>query len=149
MTNNTLVYGTCALAPRLETAGRTLEVIAGTAPQYVERPQKPSSDAVHPRASLCAPMKPAVARALFVASVLLVLACAIPLGAQAISARLGAAATPSVQVNVEPGDSLWSLAREHPIPGLSTNEVVSRIRELNDLDSSLLRPGEQLMVPQT
>lgn len=148
MTNNTLVYGTCALAPRLETAGRTLEVIARTAPQHVEQPQKPSSDTVHPRAFLCASMKPAVARALFVASVLLVLACAIPLGAQAISARAGAAAIPSVQVNVEPGDSLWSLAREYPIAGLSTNEVVSRIRELNDLDSSLLRSGEQLMVPQ-
>lgn len=148
MANNTLVYGTCALAPRPETARCTLEVIAGTAPQHVERPQKPGPDAAPSRTSLCAPMNLVVARALFIASALLVSACAIPLGAQAISARLGAAATPSIQVDVEPGDSLWSLAREYPVAGLSTNEVVSRIRELNDLDSSLLRPGEQLMVPR-
>lgn len=148
MTNNTLVYGTCALAPRPETARCTLEVIEGTAPQHVEQLQKLRPDAALPRTSLRTPMKPTVARALFIASVLFVLVCAIPLGAQAISARAGAAAAPSIQVDVEPGDSLWSLAREHPIAGLSTNEVVSRIRELNDLDGSLLRPGEQLMVPQ-
>lgn len=148
MANNTLVYGTCALAPRPETARCTLEVIAGTAPQHVEQLQKPRPDAAPSRTSLCAPMSLVVARALFIASALPVSVCAIPLGVQAISARLGAVATPSIQVDVEPGDSLWSLAREYPIAGLSTNEVVNRIRELNDLDSSLLHPGEQLMVPQ-
>jgi hypothetical protein len=43
--------------------------------------------------------------------------------------------------------TLWDLAREHPIPGLSTAETVSLIRERNGMADASLAVGESLEVP--
>ncbi len=48
---------------------------------------------------------------------------------------------------VEVGDTLWDIARRHPIPGLSTAKTVAFIRGANGLDSSDLAPGAVLIVP--
>ena len=52
----------------------------------------------------------------------------------------------TVDYLVRPGDTLWTIAE-----GVSVNEdirgVVSEIRNLNDLDSSLIIPGQKLTVP--
>ena len=58
---------------------------------------------------------------------------------------------PSVEyttsVRIAPGDSLWRLARAHPIPGLDTASTVDVIRRLNRLDSASLVVGSTLRVP--
>lgn len=50
-------------------------------------------------------------------------------------------------IRVAPSETLWHLAAEHPIPGLSTGETVEAIKALNDLDSSALPVGEVVLVP--
>ena len=50
-------------------------------------------------------------------------------------------------VTVLPGDSLWQIAQEHPVPGLTTDELVHVIREDNRLASTELQAGMQLEVP--
>ena len=50
-------------------------------------------------------------------------------------------------VTVLPGDSLWQIAQEHPVPGLTTDELVHVIREDNCLASAELQVGMQLEIP--
>lgn len=49
-------------------------------------------------------------------------------------------------VVVEPGDSLWLIAREIA-PAESPADVVSLLRAANDLGTQPLRPGQVLVVP--
>ena len=44
-------------------------------------------------------------------------------------------------------DSLWSLAQEHPVDGLSTQETSDMIRSVNHLDRGSLDAGAVLKVP--
>lgn len=48
---------------------------------------------------------------------------------------------------VQPGDSLWSLAEEYPIEGLSTQETSDMIRNVNHLEHGSLAAGAYLKVP--
>ena len=50
-------------------------------------------------------------------------------------------------VRVQPGDSLWSLAQEPPIEGLSTQETSDMIRSVNHLERGSLDAGAHLKVP--
>ena len=50
-------------------------------------------------------------------------------------------------VRVQSGDSLWSLAQEHPIEGLSTQETSDMIRNVNHLEHGALDAGAHLKVP--
>ena len=50
-------------------------------------------------------------------------------------------------VRVQSGDSLWSLAQEHPIDGLSTQETSDMIRSVNHLERGSLDAGAVLKVP--
>lgn len=50
-------------------------------------------------------------------------------------------------VRVQSGDSLWSLAQEHPIEGLSTQETSDMIRNVNHLEHGSLDVGAHLIVP--
>lgn len=50
-------------------------------------------------------------------------------------------------VRVRSGDSLWSLAQEHPIEGLSTQEASDMIRNVNHLEHGSLDAGAHLKVP--
>ena len=50
-------------------------------------------------------------------------------------------------VLVQPGDSLWSLAEEYPIEGLSTQETSDMIRSVNHLEHGSLAAGAHLKVP--
>ncbi|GAA4829994.1 LysM peptidoglycan-binding domain-containing protein [Garicola koreensis] len=52
----------------------------------------------------------------------------------------------AVEVAVDPGDTLWSLAQDAPTDD-DVREVMAAITELNNLDSSQLQPGEVLHVP--
>ena len=53
----------------------------------------------------------------------------------------------SAQVLVRPGDTIWSIARDHPVDGFSTNEIVSYICEVNDLSSDVIHAGTRLTIP--
>ncbi len=50
-------------------------------------------------------------------------------------------------IRVQHGDSLWSLAEEYPIEGLSTQETSDMIRNVNHLEHGSLAAGAYLKVP--
>lgn len=54
--------------------------------------------------------------------------------------------TPTQYVEVFEGDSLWTLAEEHPVSGMTTQETTELIRAWNDLDHATLQPGMELIV---
>lgn len=50
-------------------------------------------------------------------------------------------------VSVDPSGTLWEIAAEHPVEGLSTAQTVDLIRDENGLASSTLHTGQTLVVP--
>lgn len=48
---------------------------------------------------------------------------------------------------VQEGDSLWGLSEEHPVYGMTTREVVRLVFERNALATSVIQPGQTLLVP--
>ncbi len=51
-------------------------------------------------------------------------------------------------VRVQGGDTLWSLASEHPVKGLSTAQTADLIAEVNGLDGAhVLQAGSMISVP--
>ena len=86
-------------------------------------------------------------RAILLAFVALVLICS-PLFAWSVS-RPGsvAPAAPVVRVVVQPGDTLWGIAREYGPTREDVRRIVYRIKQANRLDTSLIHPGDVLLVP--
>ena len=67
--------------------------------------------------------------------------------AEAAPEPTAAQSAPAVQLaTVQPGESLWTLARRIA-PDNDTREVVAQIRRLNDLSSPHLQAGQQLVLP--
>lgn len=83
------------------------------------------------------------------AAVVLMLCAAFLFVSAGISARQGQAleTIPTISVTVHGGDSLWSLAEEHPVTGYSTQEVVTWIKACNSLDSANIQAGQAILVP--
>jgi len=52
-----------------------------------------------------------------------------------------------IPVRIEAGDSLWSLARTHPVDGLTTAETAELLAEINGLGDPSLRAGAEILVP--
>lgn len=52
----------------------------------------------------------------------------------------------TVEVVVQAGDSLWSIA-ERVAPERDPREVVTAVRELNGLRSNLIQPGQVVLLP--
>jgi Tfp pilus assembly protein FimV len=50
-------------------------------------------------------------------------------------------------IRVRTGESLWSVARSHPVEGLSTAQTVQLIVELNRLEGQALIAGTDIRVP--
>ena len=76
---------------------------------------------------------------------------AVLFGAFSLGRSVSEAAPPSAQpaqhlVTVQQGDSLWTLA-QRVAPDNDPREVVALIRDLNDLSSAGLTPGQQLVLP--
>lgn len=63
------------------------------------------------------------------------------------SERMAAASARRTEVSVAQGDSLWSLASEHPVEGLDTAKTVALIRDWNGLANGALSVGAVLTVP--
>lgn len=77
-----------------------------------------------------------------VATVLLVAAAAAP----TVS---GASTSPATRrVRVAASDTLWSIARAHPVEGMTSAQVVAEMRRLNHLDTvAAIQPGAVISVP--
>lgn len=83
--------------------------------------------------------------ALLALSALLLTAFAF--GRSVSEAAVAPQARPSLgQVTVQPGDTLWGLARQ-TAPGQDPREVVAQLRRLNHLESAGLQAGQQLLLP--
>lgn len=48
---------------------------------------------------------------------------------------------------VEPGDTLWDLAAGVTVAGSDVRATLADIREVNDLSSSMIQPGQILLLP--
>lgn len=62
----------------------------------------------------------------------------------------GHSATPKFEthsIKVKAGDTLWSVARSHPIPGLGTAQTVEAIADLNGVTEGDIQAGSTLIVP--
>jgi len=47
------------------------------------------------------------------------------------------------------GDTLWTIARAHPVPGLTTAQSVEVIATLNDLETANIPAGVSVQVPDS
>lgn len=53
-----------------------------------------------------------------------------------------------VSYTVEPGDTLWSISGEITPTGGDVRETILAVRDLNDLDASIIHPGQVLRLPE-
>jgi LysM repeat protein len=75
-----------------------------------------------------------------------VLALSIVFGSGSVATGDRGASPATTTVVVTDGASLWSIADEIAAPG-ETREVMYEIERLNELESSVLVPGQTLVVP--
>jgi LysM repeat protein len=87
-------------------------------------------------------------RALLLAALVVLLFAAFSLGRAATGAATAAGGVvPAVeQTTVQPGDTLWAVARRIA-PDHDPRPVVEQIRRLNGLTSAELYAGQQLLLP--
>jgi LysM repeat protein len=82
-------------------------------------------------------------------ALLVALVTAVVAGVPSVSAGDTPAVPATASVVVQPGQTLWSVARE-VAPGADVRETVARIKDLNNLSgpsSDVVVPGQQLVVP--
>ena len=146
MNTTDMVQGNLAL--KLETpAAPAFTVVKGGRSGFQTLPGKPARSQRVAAASAPVALKASTIIALAVSLTLFFV-----LAASIFSARHAAYAE-SVSnvtyetVRVQSGDSLWSLAQEHPIEGLSTQETSDMIRSVNHLEHGSLDAGAHLKVP--
>lgn len=143
MTSNTnLVYGNLALDQGPLIAHRGFEVL--DCGRIEPAPSHRGGRAPHANGG-------AHSLAMCVACLVLVIA-SIALGLSILGTMAGARGSAlsnieTTSINVSSGDSLWSIAEDHGIEGLSTRDVSDFIREANGLESATLHPGMSLVVP--
>lgn len=53
----------------------------------------------------------------------------------------------SVDYRVQAGDTLWDIAREHGPEGEDPRAVVHTIQKMNELEGSVIQPGQVLSIP--
>ena len=78
------------------------------------------------------------------------LAAAIAIGAAGgVASALNEPVSASgITVTVATGDTLWSIAAEHTDSAAQTQEYVTALISLNDLDSATLQVGQALQLPE-
>ncbi len=70
------------------------------------------------------------------------------LGATAMSSQADVSPAAPITVVVQPGDTLWDLARAHAPAGVATMEYVMRVEADNGVRAAVLLPGSVLRLPQ-
>ena len=141
-----MVQGNLAL--KLETpAAPAFTVVKGGRSSFQTLPGKPAHSQRVAKTSAPAALKVSTIVALAVALTLFfVLATSIFCARHAAYAESVSNVTYET-VRVQSGDSLWSLAQEHPIEGLSTQETSDMIRDVNHLEHGSLDASAHLKVP--
>ena len=146
MNATNMVQGNLAL--KLETpAAPAFTVVKGGRSGYQPLPVK----SARPQYALAAPT-PAALNVSTIVAVAVALTLFFVLATSVFSARHAAYAESVSNVTyetirVQPGDSLWSLAEEYPIEGLSTQETSDMIRNVNHLEHGSLAASAHLKVP--
>ncbi|MCW2615279.1 MAG: LysM peptidoglycan-binding protein [Frankiales bacterium] len=88
-------------------------------------------------------------RALLLVALVAVLLAAFSLGranSQAASTATGPSQATVEQITVQPGESLWAVARRIA-PENDPREVMAQILRLNELTDAELQVGQQLLLP--
>ena len=85
-------------------------------------------------------------RLVFLLLLALVAVTAFSLGRASSSSASGGPVVSRRSVVVQPGETLWQIARR-AAPGTDPRETVDRIADLNDLESATVRPGQRLVIP--
>lgn len=146
MNATNMVQGNLAL--KLETSAEpTFTVVQGGRSGFQPLTVKPSRN----QQAVVAPT-PAALKVSTIVAVAVALTLFFVLATSVFSARHAAYAESVSNVTyetirVQPGDSLWSLAEEYPIEGLSTQETSDMIRNVNHLEHGSLAAGAHLKVP--
>ena len=102
--------------------------------------------------TLAAPLAPAPVRLTRRGRLTVVLlALVVALGAFALGTGRSQAGSPedrmaTERVVVQPGQTLWAVASD-ALPELDPREAIAEIRALNGLQTSVVHPGQALLVP--
>ncbi|UNC91904.1 LysM peptidoglycan-binding domain-containing protein [Candidatus Contubernalis alkaliaceticus] len=51
-------------------------------------------------------------------------------------------------VEVQKGDTIWGIAKNHKEPGKDIRSLVFEIRKINSLDDACIYPGQELIIPK-
>lgn len=51
------------------------------------------------------------------------------------------------KVTVYPGDTLWGIASKYNTENSDVRKVIDKIRKINKLDTAVIIPGQQLLIP--
>lgn len=141
-----MVQGNLAL--KLEApAVPAFTVVKGGRPGFQTPPGKPVRSQCVATTSAPVALKASTIVALAVAFTLFFVLATSIFGARHAAYAESASNVTYETVRVQSGDSLWSLAQEHPIEGLSTQETSDMIRNVNHLEHGSLDAGAHLKVP--
>ncbi|MCH3943169.1 MAG: LysM peptidoglycan-binding domain-containing protein [Atopobiaceae bacterium] len=149
MSATAYVFGTAAveLAPEHD-----LRLVPGCRPQEPvgrgARRHGPSPSAAPSGCRVAVPSLPPTLVALAVSAVILLGAFSVGSSLEASAGIPANADVPTASVVVSSGDSLWTLAQEHPVSGYSTSQTVRYIESSNSLGSATITPGQTLRVPR-
>jgi len=99
-----------------------------------------------------APRKPPMSRAVpstrtLEWAALLIIALLLLVGLVSTSGRQASMPFQSQSLKVQTGDTLWTLAAQHPVEGMSTAEVADMLAKENGLAGCSLVPGQVIVVP--
>ncbi len=78
----------------------------------------------------------------------LLLTVFIIFGASMIFSSGGAADVPDyTKIMVQPNDTLWKIARNHLPAGMDIREFIFVIKKVNNVQNSIIHPGDILLLP--
>jgi hypothetical protein len=83
----------------------------------------------------------------YIAVIILITAASIALAMSRISDPAERQLAAYREIVVQPGDTLWDLARENSLAGADLRRAVYEIRTLNGLADAEIRPGQRLLLP--
>lgn len=127
--------------------GTLFEASAHRDVHAMERPAAKAAYAGETRASQMA------SRLIAAAAIVVFTLAFLVIGSSALASQQAVLSADSIsstqEVRVKRGDSIWTIASEHPIEGYSTQSIVDAIYQINDLQESMLTPGMVVSVPTT
>lgn len=83
----------------------------------------------------------------FTAALLFVLACGMLFTSSSTATDEGGAEPRTERIVVGSGETLWDVAAERTEGDQDVRELMATIKEINDLDSSMLMAGQELFIP--